>query len=195
MKKGKYFILLGQSGVGKNTILRAVLKNHPDFWRVVTYTTRDPRPEEIPGEDHYFVYAEKFAEMIEKGEFLEHAETHGFSYGTPKKEVLKALGDGKNIIAEIEYQGALQIKKVMPEVIAIFIKYPEGDLKEMIRHRLKNDSGRGEVTEEEIERRYQTALKEKEYIDRFDYQVTNFENQPEKAIAEVEMIIAENLSK
>src|SRR3990167_8113379 len=106
MAKGKLFLLLGQSGVGKNTILDGLKRNHPEFWRVVTYTTREPRPEEIPGEDHYFVYKEKFDEMVKKGELLEHAFCHESWYGTPKKEVLDVLATGKNAIAEIEYQGA-----------------------------------------------------------------------------------------
>jgi len=194
MSKGKLFILLGQSGVGKNTILDAILKKHPDFWRVVTYTTREPRPEEIPGEDHYFVYKEKFDSMVKNGELLEHAFCHDDWYGTPKKEVIDVLKNGKNAIAEIEYQGAMQIKETMPEAITIFIKYEDGDLRGLIERRLKNDPGRGDVSEEEIETRYHTALKEKRFIDKFDYQVINPEGHPEVAIGEVENIIKKELA-
>src|SRR3990172_5354575 len=100
--KGKLFILSGQSGVGKNTILEAIKSAHPEFHRAVTFTTRDPRPNEIPGEDHFFVYQEKFDEMIKKGEFLEYAQTHGEWYGTPKEQINDALDKNKNVIMEID---------------------------------------------------------------------------------------------
>jgi guanylate kinase len=193
--KGKLFILSGQSGVGKNTILEAIWKAHPDFHRAVTYTTRDPRPNEIPGEDHYFVYQEKFAEMIKKGEFLEYAQVHGEMYGTPKEQVKKALASGKNVLMEIDVRGATQVKKIMPEAILIFIKYESSDIETAIRNRLKNDLSRGDISEEEIQTRITTAKKEAEYEQYYDYSVVNPEGHPEQAIEAVEKIIQNELKK
>lgn len=192
--KGKLFILSGQSGVGKNTILSAILANHPDFHRVVTFTTRDPRPNEIPGEDHFFVYQEKFDDMANKGEFLEYTQTHGYWYGTPKEQVDKALNEGKNVLMEIDVKGVANIKdKYNP--VTIFIKYEPGTLEELIRNRLKNDPSRMDVSEEEIQTRIATAKKEANYEKDYDYAVINPEGHPEQAIAEVENIIKENMAK
>jgi len=187
--KGKLYIISGQSGVGKNTILKAILEKHPEFHRVVTFTTRDPRPEEIPGEDHFFVYPEKFQEMIENGEFIESAEVHGEMYGTPKKQIEEALKAGENALMEIDVQGATQIKKILPEAILLFLKYEEGDLEELIRRRIARDPKRGKTSEEEIQRRLQSAQKEAEYEKYYDYAIVNPEGHPEKAIEEIEKII------
>src|SRR3990167_6999300 len=168
---GKLFILSGQSGVGKNTILKAVSGKNPDFHRAVTFTTREPRPEEIPGEDHYFVYREKFEEMIKNGEFLEYAETHGEMYGTPKEQIEQALQNGNNVLMEIDVKGARQVKKIMPETILIFIKYEGDNIDQAIRNRLKNDPTRGKTTEQEIQTRIATARKEAEYGKFYDYAV------------------------
>ena len=155
--KGKLFIISGQSGVGKNTILKALQKNHPDFHRAITFTTRDPRPDEIPGEDHFFVYQEKFQEMIKNHELLEWAEVHGNLYGTPKDQIEKALNAGSNVLMEIDVQGGLQIKKIIPEMVLIFIKYEEGDLEKIIRSRIAHDPSREKMSEDEIARRIATA--------------------------------------
>lgn len=190
--QGKLFILSGQSGVGKNTILKAILAEHPEIQRVVTFTDRDPRPEEIPGEDHYFIYKEKFNEMIKKGEFLEYAETHGNFYGTPKEQIDKVLKEGKKVIMEIDVKGAKNIKdKYHP--VTIFIKYDPGDIDRLIRHRLTNDPNRKGISEEEIQTRIATAKKEAEYEKDYDYAVVNPEGQPEKAILEVEKIIDQEI--
>jgi len=193
--KGKLFILSGQSGVGKNTILKAVLAKHPAFHRAVTCTTREQRPEEIPGEDHYFVYPEKFQEMINNGEFLEYAQVHGEMYGTPKEQIEKALASGKNVLMEIDVKGAVQVKEKNPDAILIFVKYEPGDLEILIRSRLKNDPGRGQVTEEEIQTRITTAKKEAEYEKFYDYSITNPEGHSEQAIGAVEKIIQDELKK
>ena len=190
---GKLFILSGQSGVGKNTILKAVSGKNPEFHRAVTYTTREPRPEEIPGEDHYFVYLEKFEEMIKNGEFLEYAKTYGEMYGTPKEQIEKALENEKNVLMEIDVKGARQVKKIMPETILIFIKYEGDNIDQVIRNRIKNDPSRGQTTEEEIQTRIATARKEAEYEKEYDYSVVNPEGRPEEAIEEAERIIQNEL--
>lgn len=193
--KGKLFILSGQSGVGKNTILKAILAKHPEFHRSVTFTTREQRPEEVPGEDHYFVYPEKFQEMIQNGEFLEFAEVHGEMYGTPKEQIVKALESGKNVLMEIDVKGATQIKEKNPEAVLIFVKYEPGDLQNLIRSRLKNDPARGQVSEEEIQTRIATARKEAMSEKYYDYSVVNPEGHPEQAISEVEKIISDKIKE
>lgn len=194
-KLSKLFILSGQSGVGKNTILESLINAHPDFHRAVTYTTRESRPGEIPGEDHYFVYPEKFQEMINSGEFLEYAENHGQMYGTPKDQIYKALAKGKSVLMEIDVKGATQVKVAMPEAVLIFIKFDRNNIGEIIRQRIKNDPTRGNISEEEIQTRIQTAQQEKEYEKYYDYSVVNPEGHPEQAIKEVENIIQKELVK
>ncbi|MDZ7586283.1 MAG: guanylate kinase, partial [Patescibacteria group bacterium] len=161
--------------------------------RVVTFTTRDPRPNEIPNEDHFFVYREKFDEMIKNNEFIEYAKVHGEMYGTPKEQIEEALnpptGGGKNAIMEIDVQGAKQVKKILPETVLIFIKYDDADLEGAIRRRIQNDPKRGETAEEEIQRRIESARKEAEYEKYYDFSVINPEGQPEEAIEEIEKII------
>lgn len=193
MNKGKLFIISGQSGVGKNTILKEIVAKHPEFHRIVTFTTRDPRPGEIPNEDHYFVYREKFEEMIKNNKFIEYAEVHDEMYGTPKQQIEEALDSGKNAIMEIDVQGAKQVKEKLPEAILIFIKYEAGDLEQAIRRRIQNDPQRGETPEEEIERRIETAKKEIEFEKYYDFSVINPEGQPEKAIEEIEKIIRDEI--
>lgn len=186
---GKLFILSGQSGVGKNTILKAILEKHPEFHRAVTFTTREPRPEEIAGEDHFFVYREKFNEMINNKDFLEYAENHGEMYGTPKEQIEKALNAGKNVLMEIDVKGATHVKKIMPDAVLIFIKYDSDNIDLIIRNRIVADPSRGDVSETEIQTRIATAKNEVEYEKYYDYSVINPEGHPEKAISEVEQII------
>ena len=187
--RGKLFILSGQSGVGKNTILKAILTKHPEFHRAVTFTTRDQRPEEIAGEDHYFVYQEKFDEMIKKGEFLEYAKVHNDMYGTPKEQIENALKSGKNVLMEIDVQGATQVKKMMPEATLIFIKYDGDNIESAIRNRLAHDNSRGETSEADIAKRIESAKKETAYEKDYDFSVVNPEGSPDLAINEVEEII------
>lgn len=187
--KGKLFILSGQSGVGKNTILKAVLAKHPEFHRAVTFTTREMRPGEIPGEDHFFVYREKFDEMVKNGEFLEYAENHGEMYGTPKEQIDDALNEGKNVLMEIDVKGATNVKKIMPDVILIFIKYAGDNLEQEIRNRFAHDPSRQQITEEEIQTRIATARQEAAYEKNYQYSIVNPEGHPQQAIGEVEKII------
>ncbi|MBM2821024.1 MAG: guanylate kinase, guanylate kinase [Candidatus Berkelbacteria bacterium] len=192
---GKLFILSGQSGVGKNTILKAILEKYPDFHRAVTYTTREPRPEEIPGKDHFFVYHDKFNDMIKNDEFLEFAKTHGEMYGTPKEQIEKALNARKNILMEIDVKGATQVKKLTPDAVLIFIKYDSNNIESIIRNRLKNDPSRGEINEIDIHTRIATAIKESEYEKHYDHSVINPEGRPQEAIDKVSDIIKKELNK
>jgi len=194
--KGKLFILSGQSGVGKKLILEKVREHRPDLVRVASYTTREQRPNEIPGEDHYFVYAQKFEEMIKNGELMEHAVVHNQLFGYPKKPIDDAIKTGKNILIEMDVQGVTNIwNKYDP--VTIFIKYnapQDGDLETLVRNRIKNDPGRGEVPEEDILERIATAKREATYENNYKYKVVNPEGHPEVAIAEVENIIKKELA-
>ncbi len=190
--KGKLFILSGQSGVGKKTILFELLTRHPEFHHVVTYTTREARPNEIPGEDHFFIYPDKFQEMIKNNEFIEYSEVHGNLFGTPKDQIDKALEKGKNILMEMDVKGVTNIKmKYHP--VTIFLKYEPGNIDDLIRNRIKNDPARKDATEEEIQTRIATAKKEAAYEKDYEYSVVNPEGHPEKAIPEVESIIQSEL--
>lgn len=193
MNKGKLFILSGQSGVGKNTIMQAIIKNNPNFHRAVTFTTRKPRIGEVNGMDHFFTDDNTFEKMIINNEFLEYAKVHNLYYGTPKKQIVDALENGKNVIMEIDVQGAQQVKEKMPEMISIFIQYEPGEIDQLIRKRIANDPHRKNLNEDEIQQRIISAKEEAEYIKYYDYTVTNPEGHPEKAIGEVEKIIMENI--
>jgi len=190
MPQGKLFILSGQSGVGKNTILKEVIKNHTDFHRAVTCTTRGCREGEIDGKDHFFINEDEFDKKIKDGYFLECAKVHHWHYGTPLKQVTDALESGQNVFMEIDVQGVAQIKEKMPETISIFIKFEDGKVEELIRKRILNDPSRKNVTEDEILKRIESARKEEKYIKDYDFTVTNPEGHPEQAIAEIAKIIA-----
>lgn len=193
MPTGKLFILSGQSGVGKNTILKALIENHSDCHRAVTCTTRECREGEIDGKDHFFIDETDFNNKINNGYFLEHAKVHNWHYGTPLKQITDALESGKNVFMEIDVQGVAQIKEKMPDAVTIFIKFEDGKVEKLIRKRILNDPSRKNVSENEILKRIESAKKEAEYIKDYDYAVTNPEGHPEKAIAEIEKIIEKNI--
>ncbi|MBQ6623579.1 MAG: guanylate kinase, partial [Mogibacterium sp.] len=115
-KKGKLYVITGPSGTGKGSICREILKDIENEFSV-SMTTREARTGEVHGKDYYFVTEEEFLENVEKGNFLEHANVYGKLYGTPKDMVLKQLDRGHNVILDIDVQGALQVKKAMPEAI------------------------------------------------------------------------------
>ena len=123
-KRGKTFIISGPSGVGKSTVLGALFEGRDDLYFSVSATTRAPRPTETPDVDYHFIEAETFRQWIEDGEFLEYAEYVGNFYGTPKKFVDAAMAEGKDVILDIEIQGATQVHELRPDVVRIFIAPP-----------------------------------------------------------------------
>ena len=143
-KRGKLLVLSGPSGCGKGTVLRALMAGREDMMFSVSATTRAPRPGEVNGREYYFVSRERFAEMVEQGELLEHAEFVGNCYGTPRAPVLEQLEKGRHVLLDIEVQGAAQVKKAMPEAVTVFLSPPS--LKELER-RLR---GRGTLPVEAI---------------------------------------------
>ena len=178
---GKLFVISGSSGVGKGTVIKEFLKKHPDFKLSVSCTTRLPREGEINGENYFFLSREEFKERIENGEFLEWAEFSGNIYGTQKSYVERKLAEGKNLILEIDTQGALQVKKAMPEATLIFILPPS---LEELEARLR---GRHTESEEAIQKRMSFIKLETDNSKRFDYQIIN--DSVENAVAELERII------
>ena len=123
-RRGKTFIVSGPSGVGKSTVLKALFDQRTDLYFSISATTRDPRPGEVDGVHYHFIPAEEFHRMVEEDEFLEYAEYVGNFYGTPKKYVDRAMDDGRDVILDIEIQGANQICTKRPETVRIFIAPP-----------------------------------------------------------------------
>ena len=123
-RRGKTFIISGPSGVGKSTVLHALFAGRDDLYFSVSATTRAPREGERDGVDYHFIHADRFREMIEGDAFLEYAEYVGNFYGTPKKYVDEAMEQGKDVILDIEIQGAAQVRAKRPETVRIFIAPP-----------------------------------------------------------------------
>ncbi|MBQ7751911.1 MAG: guanylate kinase [Clostridia bacterium] len=166
MTKGSLFIISGPSGTGKGTVCKELVK-HDNIFLSISATTRDKRLGEVDGETYFYISKEKFLSMIENGKMLEFAEYSGNYYGTPKEAVEKMLEQGKNVILEIEAQGALKVKEKMPEAVMIFIVPPS--IKEL-RDRL---SKRGREDTEEIEKRINTAKWEFSQCPKYNYVLVN----------------------
>lgn len=181
MQTGRLIVLTGPSGVGKGTLLRLLLKNHPELCLSVSATTRQPRPGEIDGQDYYFVSRQKFEQMVADNELLEWAEYAGNYYGTPHAPVEHLLQQGKSVILEIEVLGANKVKKCLPQVERIFILPPSlTELEQRMRRRAKD-------SEEAIAKRLSIAKSELEQSDQFDWQIVN--DDREKALSEIEGVI------
>lgn len=180
----KLFVISGSSGVGKGTVLRGFLEKNSNFMLSVSCTTRAPRPGEIDGINYFFLTKEEFKNCIENDKFLEWAEFAGNFYGTKQKFIRQCLDEGKDIILEIDTQGALQVKKRMPEAVLIFICPPSY---EELEHRL-----RGRKTEDEatIQKRLEAVKMELERAEKFDYQVVN-DNLNDAILKLEEIIIGE----
>lgn len=154
MARGRLFVISGPSGVGKGTVIARLLESDPNTWKSISATTRKPREGETDGVDYYFVERKDFERTAQGGGFLEWAEYSGNLYGTPVASVQKQLDAGKNVILEIEVQGAFQVRDAAPEAELIFIAPPSVD---ELERRLR---GRGTEDEATIQRRMETALME-----------------------------------
>ena len=180
MSKGKLIVISGPAGTGKGTVINGLMERKR-YALSVSATTRAPRGFEQDGINYFFKTVDEFEEMIKNGEFLEYAKFVGNYYGTPKKYVLQKLEEGKNVLLEIEVQGALQVKENYPEATLIFLLPPSMD---ELESRLR---GRDTDSEETIVKRLARAKEEMEYKDKYDYQVVNLE--VEQAVEEIEKII------
>ena len=181
MAKGFLLVVSGPSGCGKGTICNKLLQRNKDFVFSVSATTRKPRNGEKEGINYFFIDDKKFEKMIEDNEFIEYAKVHNNYYGTPKNFVLNEINKGKIVILEIDVQGALQVKKVYPEAIFIFLLPPS--MRELKNRIIK----RGTETEEDINIRYKNAFGELKFINEYDYFVIN--DKVAEAVEKVEAII------
>ncbi|QFS45562.1 uanylate kinase [Nostoc sphaeroides CCNUC1] len=178
---GRLIVLTGPSGVGKGTLMRSLLKRHPELYYSVSVTTRSPRPGEIDGKDYYFISRSKFEQLLAEGEFLEWAEFAGNYYGTPREAVLNQIHFGKLVVLEIELKGARQIRASFPSAFSIFILPPSFDeLEKRIRDRAQD-------SEEAIARRLVRAQEEIQAADEFDIQIIN--DDFETALNDIETVL------
>lgn len=185
---GLLLVLSGPSGVGKGTVCKALRERMPNLVYSVSATTRAPRTGEVEGVNYFFKSKPEFEEMIRRDELLEWAEYVGNYYGTPRRFVEETLASGRDVILEIEVQGALQVKKKFPGGIFLFLAPP--DLAEL-ENRIV---GRGTESEETIRHRMQVARSEIELMDQYDYVVVN--DVIECACERIQAIItAEHLKK
>lgn len=167
MMTGNLFIVTAASGTGKTSLLRALLAVNTQIIRSVSYTTRQPRPGEVDGVDYHFVDEAQFMRMLRDGDFLESAEVYGARYGTSQTLVDTALQIGHDIVLEIDWQGAAQVRRFYPEAISIFILPPS---MEALAERLNS---RGQDGMEVIARRLAAAREEMSHASEFDYVTMN----------------------
>lgn len=165
--KGLLFVVSGPSGVGKGTICQEYVKTHDDCVLSISATTRAPREGEKHGVNYYYITNEEFEAGIEKGEFLENAVFCGNRYGTPKKAVLEMLESGKDVILEIEVQGAMQVRSHYPQGVFVFVVPPS--LSEL-ENRLR---GRNTESEEVIKNRLERAKQEFKLCEKYNYILMN----------------------
>ena len=167
-RKGILAVVSGFSGAGKGTLMKALLSGYADQYALsISATTRGPREGEVDGREYVFKTREQLEQMIERDELIEHACYVGNYYGTPKSYVMEQLEAGKNVILEIEIQGALKVKEKFPDTLLLFVTPPSAA---ELEHRLR---GRGTETEEVIKNRLKRAVEEAEYMDRYDYILVN----------------------
>jgi len=164
---GSLFVVSAPSGAGKTTLVRGLVANDPRVRLSISYTTRPARAGETDGRDYHFVSRERFLEMAKRGDFLESAEVYGNYYGTSHRWVRDEMTAGRDILLEIDTQGAAQVRKLFPGCIGIFVLPPS---LEVLEARLR---GRGQDSPEVIARRLQAAREELSHVDEFDYAIIN----------------------
>ena len=181
-QKGEFIIISGTTCAGKGTVIEKLLAKDKNLALSISYTSRAKRDGEVDGVDYHFIYHDEFEKRIQKGEFLEYAKVrYGEYFGTAKKDVQKLLETGKDVILEIDVQGAQQIKEMFPETILIFIMAPSMN---EVKRRIK---ARGKETKEQILDRFITAYREINEIPKYNYVVVN--DNLDDAVKKVEAIL------
>jgi guanylate kinase len=181
MARGNLFVVCAPSGAGKTTLVDALLKRESNIRLSPSYTTRAPREGEKDGVDYFFITRDEFERMIEAGEFLEHANVYGNYYGTSRRWIEKELSGDHDVLLEIDWQGAQQVRRLFPHMVGIFLLPPS--LAEL-RNRLKS---RGKDSPEAIERRMASAREEISHVLEFEYIIVN--EQFEVALADLMAVV------
>jgi guanylate kinase len=181
MPQGRLYVVAAPSGAGKTSLVKALMEQQPRIRFSVSYTTRKPRPNEIPGRDYHFVSHERFQEMIANQEFLEHAQVFDNCYGTGVRTVQEALANGEQLLLEIDWQGARQVRSRIPEAVSIFILPPS---RAALEQRLK---GRSTDSDAVIQRRLRDAAEDLGHWSEFDYVVIN--DRFEQALKDLQAIV------
>ena len=180
--RGLLIVVSGASGTGKGTVCKKILDDMPEVAYSISATTRAPRPGEVDGKEYYFISRDEFKSWIADGKFLEYAEVYGNFYGTPLNKIEERLNRGEDILLEIDVQGALNVKRKMPEGVYIFLLPPSLD---ELKRRIE---GRGTETPESLSRRLANAVAEIQIGREYDYAVVN--DSVDNAAAQIEAILA-----
>ena len=186
--KGLILVISGPAGSGKSTVTKFIREN-PDFVFSISRTTRYTRPGEVDGVDYYFVTKDEFKQKLAEDDFLEHAEYCGEMYGTPKSLVYEQIEKGKNVILEIEVEGAMQVKEKCPDAVLIMLLPPSFAVQEA---RLR---GRGTEPEDKVLKRLEKTKREIPFAEKYDYIVFNYDNMSKEAADDIFAIVrSEKLS-
>ena len=180
-ERGVLIVVSGFSGAGKGTIVKKIIEENDNYALSISMTTREPRKGEKEGVSYFFVSKEKFEDAISNGELVEYANYVGNYYGTPKKYVEDMIESGKDVILEIEMQGAMQVKTRFPDAVLVFVTPPNAD---ELKRRLMS---RGTESEEVVNKRMKRAYEESAFVDRYDYLLVN--DDLDKCVKELHMLI------
>jgi len=180
-QQGILAVVSGFSGAGKGTLMKALLEKHDNYALSISATTRKPREGEVHGREYFFLTVDEFEELIARDQLIEHARYVSNYYGTPRSYVEEKMAEGKDVILEIEIQGALKVKEKFPETLLIFVVPPSA---EELKKRLL---GRGTETMEVIEQRMKRATEEAEEMDSYDYILVN--DDLDKAVEDLHNLI------
>ena len=184
--RGRLFVIAAPSGAGKTSLVQALLQRKPDLHVSISYTTRRMRPTEQPGREYHFISVPEFQQLVAQGQFLEYAQVFDNFYGTGRRPVETELARGNSVVLEIDWQGARQVRKSMPDCVTVFVLPPS---RRALEDRLRN---RRTDSEEVINRRLKDAVGDMSHWEEFDYVVVN--DEFDRAVADLVRIVSECVS-